>query len=348
MLLDQSFPSLSRPIQPALTLIKSGFDILRETPRRVLLIQRKRAFWRLRQPITVPVPRKEVWMKRLRIAIVGFGRLGRACAAAILDASDMELAGVVRHTSATLPPPFAHTPAVGHIRDLANVDVALVCVPAEKPPGVALQLLQCRIPIVECSQQLDDARLSNYEAIQSAAHRHRVPAIVGAGWDPGALPLLRRLFDVLIPHGQTALTRHPGVALHHSAAIEDIRGVEEALIGERRDADHKLRRYVYLHLAPHADPQAVSHAIKADPLFVDAPTEVFALPELAALEAPSGLVIERRSGDATAGGHSSLSLDARFDVWDFAARIMVDASRAIVHLEPGAHRYALGLTVMPK
>ena len=36
------------------------------------------------------------------------------------------------------------------------------------------------------------------------------------------------------------------------------------------------------------------------------------------------------------------------DVWDFAARIMVDASRAIVHLEPGAHRYALGLTVMPK
>jgi diaminopimelate dehydrogenase len=237
---------------------------------------------------------------------------------------------------------------VGHIRDLANVDVALVCVPAESPPGVALQLLQCRIPIVECSQQADDTRLSNYEAIQTAARRHRVPAIVGAGWDPGALPLLQRLFDLLIPHGQTALTRHPGVALHHSAAIEDIRGVEEALIGERRDADHQLRRYVYLHLAPHADAQAVSHAIKADPLFVDAPTEVFALPELAALEAPSGLVIERRSSAATAGGHSALSLDVRFDLWEFAARIMVDASRAIAHLEPGAHRYAFGLTGMPQ
>ena len=287
-------------------------------------------------------------MKRLRIAIVGFGRLGRACAAAILDTSDLELVGVVRHASTELPAPFAHTPAVGHIRDLANVDVALVCVPPEQPPGVALQLLQCRTPIVECSQQPDDARLSNYQATEAAAHRHRVPAIVGAGWDPGALPLLQRLFDVLIPHGQTALTRHPGVALHHSTAIEDIPGVEEALTGEWRDAEHKLRRYVYLHLAPHADAQAVSQAIKADPLFVDAPTEVFALPELTALEAPSGLVIERRGSDASAGGHSSLSLDARFDVWEFAARIMVDAARAIVHLAPGAHRYALGLTGMPK
>jgi diaminopimelate dehydrogenase len=286
-------------------------------------------------------------MKRLRIAIVGFGRLGRACAAAILDASDIELAGVVRHASAALPAPFAQARAVGHIRDLEKVDVALVCVPAEKPPGVALQLLQCGIPIVECSQQLDDARQSNYEAIDTAAHRHRVPAIVGAGWDPGALPLLQRLFGVLIPHGQTTLTRHPGVALHHSTAIEDIAGVEEALIGEWRDAEHKLRRYVYLHLASHADAQAVSQAIKADPLFVDAPTEVFALPELTALEAPSGLVIERRGGDATLGGHSSLSLDARFDVWDFAARIMVDAARAIVQLGPGAHRYALGLTGTP-
>ncbi len=203
------------------------------------------------------------------------------------------------------------------------------------------------MPIVECAQLVDHARVEHYGAIQTAAHRHRVPAIVGAGWDPGALPLLQRLFEVLIPHGQTSLNRHPGIALHHSPAIEDIAGVEEALIGEFRDADDKQRRYVYLQLAPHADAQAVRQAIKADTVFPDEATEVFVLPDLTSLEARSGLVIERRSGAATAGEHPSLSLDARFDVWNFAGAAMVDAARAIPYLTPGAHRYALGLTGMP-
>lgn len=286
-------------------------------------------------------------MKRLRIAIVGFGRLGRACAAAILDASDLELAGVVRHTSTALPTPFAHAPVAGHIRDLENIEVALVCVPAQETAGVALELLQGRMPIVECSQLADHARAAHYEAIQTAAHRHRVPAIVGAGWDPGALPLLQRLFEVLIPHGRTSLTRHPGIVLHHSPAIEDLAGVEEALIGEFRDADDKQRRYVYLRLASHADEQAVKQAIKADPVLADEATEVFALPDLRSLEASSGLVIERRGGAASAVEHPSLSLDARFDVWNFAGRVMVDAARAIAYLKPGAQRYALGLTGVP-
>jgi len=34
-------------------------------------------------------------VKRLRLAIVGFGRLGRACAEAAVLAHDLELAGVV-------------------------------------------------------------------------------------------------------------------------------------------------------------------------------------------------------------------------------------------------------------
>jgi diaminopimelate dehydrogenase len=286
-------------------------------------------------------------VKRLRIAIVGFGRLGRACAAAILDASDLEFAGVVRHASTALPAPFAHARVAGHIRNLENVEVALVCVPTEETPGVALELLQCRTPIVECSQLAGHARLAHYEAIQTAARRQRVPAIVGAGWDPGALPLLQRLFEVLIPHGQASLTRHPGIVLHHSPAIEGLAGVEEALIGEFRDADDKQRRYVYLRPAPDADVQAVRQAIKGDPLFADEATEVFALPDLSSLEAASGLVIERRGSAASAVEHPSLSLDARFDVWNFAGRVMVDATRAIPYLRPGSHRYALGLSGMP-
>ncbi len=34
-------------------------------------------------------------MRRLRVVIIGFGRLGRACAEAALQATDLELVGVV-------------------------------------------------------------------------------------------------------------------------------------------------------------------------------------------------------------------------------------------------------------
>ena len=287
-------------------------------------------------------------MNRLRLAIVGFGRLGRACARAIAEATDVELVGVVRHENAVLAEPFAHVPLAGHIRDLGGVHAALVCVPTAQALGVACELLQDRVPVVECARVEERAQQQHYEALAAAAHRHRVPAIVGAGWDPGALPALQRLFEVLVPHGRTVLTRHPGITLHHSATLDAVPGVKEALTGELRDAQGSLRRYVYVQLADTGSLDAVRRSIESDPLFAAETTEIFAVPDLAALEAPSGLVIERRAQTAKAGEHSSLSLDARLDAWSFAACVMLDAAGAIPGLSHGAHRYAIGPTSIPR
>jgi diaminopimelate dehydrogenase len=280
-------------------------------------------------------------VKRLRLAIVGFGRLGRACAADLMGASDLELAGVVRRESAALPAPFSHARVAGHARDLEHVDVALLCVPTEQTTGAACELLQGSMPIVECAQLGAGAQAEHYAAIDHVARHHRVSAMVGAGWDPGVLPLLQRLFEVLIPRGRTALARHPGMSLHHSAAVEDIPGVKEALTGELHDANGRLRRYVYFEPGKGANAEAVRRTIEADPLFAGEQTEVFEVPDLTQLESQSGLVIERR-GIARAGEHQSLSLDARFEVWTFAARVMLDAARAVPAQRPGAHRYGLG------
>ena len=98
---------------------------------------------------------------------------------------------------------------------------------------------------------------------------------------------------------------------------------------------------MYVELNQDADIAAVTQAIKADPLFVDAEVQVFALPDLAALEAAgSGIVLERRA-TATTGRHESLLLEARFDAAIFAARVMLDAARDLGQLVPGAHRHAL-------
>lgn len=135
------------------------------------------------------------------------------------------------------------------------------------------------------------------------------------------------------------LTRHPGKSLHHTAAVEEIPGVKEALTGELRDANGKLRRYVYFELVDGADADDVRRAIASDPLFAGEETDIFEMADLTSLEAAGGLVIERRS--VAVGEHQSLSLDARFDVWTFAARVMLDAARAVPAQRPGAHPYGL-------
>jgi diaminopimelate dehydrogenase len=281
-------------------------------------------------------------MKRLRLAIVGFGRLGRACVRSLPDVPELALAGVVSRGAGRLPEPFQQIAVVQHVRDLGTVDAALVCVPTGSTRAVALELLQSGVPIVECAQLGEHDQAAQHESLDTAARRHRVPAVTGAGWDPGVLPVLQRVFELLIPRGATVRTRHPGKNLHHSAAIESMQGVREALTGEWPDAQGVMRRYVYVRLADGADAQRVRTQIVSDPLFQGEDTQVFEFPDLGMLEAGEGMVLERRA-TAAAGEHQSLALDARFDAATFAARVMLDAARALPALPPGAHRYVPGL-----
>jgi diaminopimelate dehydrogenase len=280
--------------------------------------------------------------RRLRLAIVGFGRLGRACVRDIADVPELALAGVIRRQADVLPRPFHQVEIAEHVRDLPAVDAALLCVPAGSTKGVALELLQSRVPIVECAQLGEHEWAAQSELLDTAARRHRVPCVIGAGWDPGVLPMLHCVFETLIPRGATVRTRHPGKNLHHSTAIESIPGVLEALTGEWPGPEGTMRRYVYLRLGEDADVDGVRTQITSDPLFSDEATEVFDLPDLGSLEAGEGMVLERRA-TAAAGEHQSLALDARFDAATFAARVMLDAARRLRALAPGAHLYTPGM-----
>ncbi len=286
-------------------------------------------------------------MRPTRLAIIGFGRLGRACAAALRDSHDLELAGVVTPQAAGgLPKPFEHARLAGHVRELEGVDAALVCVPAGQVLGVARELLQQRLPVIECAILDEGALDAHYEALGDAARHHHVAAIVGAGWDPGALPLVRRLFEVLIPRGRTEVGAHPALSLHHTTAADGVQGVRAALACESRSANGRPQRYLYVQLEHGAIAATVEAAIRADPHYAGEEILVFPVENLAAFEAAgSGIVLERR-GTGAAGGaglHSHLVLEARFDLPTFAARIMLDAARRLAQLRPGAHPYSLWL-----
>jgi diaminopimelate dehydrogenase len=284
-------------------------------------------------------------MRRLRIAVVGFGRLGQACSAALQDADDLELAGVVRRgtSPSRLPAPLADVTVVRDVSELGGVDAALVCVPTLLVRSVAEEILKQRVPIIECARLDGDALAAHHKALDAYARNRKVAAVVGAGWDPGASQLVQRLFGLFIPVGQTTLSNRPGVNLHHTAAAESIAGVADALATQFRGVDGHLTHYIYVELAQHADLEQVTAAIVTQPAFLGEHVIVLPVDSIAALEATGhGAIIERR-GTSTAGPHPTLLLEARFDVHAFAARVMLDAVRQLPAGAGGAVAYTFSL-----
>lgn len=274
-------------------------------------------------------------MKKTRLAIIGLGNLGSICAKAI-SADQTTVLGVVRRTVST-PPPWLKAPVVTHVSELNEVDAALICVPVDAVMGIAKALLQSRIPVVECARLHGKAFLEHRSEIHRAAFRHKVPAVVGAGCDPGALSLFRSHFALLVPRGHTETSLHTGSSLHYSLAAMDIRGVRKALATECKSAGGRLQRYVYVELDPSANAADVETAIVNDPLFLDEQTLVFTAPSIDALaETNQGLMLERRAAPGDVN-HASFLLEARYDEAGLAARMMLAAARALPFMQMGAY-----------
>lgn len=278
-------------------------------------------------------------MKQLQLAIIGFGKLGRACASAIMDDSQVSLAGIVRRPESLgehLSPHFSKVPVVSHAGELERVDAALICVPTGQVLSTAHDLLQHRIPIVECADMHGAAFMEHKAELDRIAVRHGVSAIAGAGWNPGALSLLRALFALLTPRGHTAVSWHTAASLHHTTAAGVVPGVREALSTELRTIDGKLQRYVYVELEKGADPARVEAAIRSDHLFLGEETLVCPVEDIRTLEEEGRGVLMERRGSASGAEHQMLVLEARYSEPMLAAAVMAAAARAIPSCRHGA------------
>lgn len=283
-------------------------------------------------------------MKKPRIAIIGYGRLGKACARAIRESDDIILAGAVLKedgAASPLPKQVENMPVAGHVSELGQVDVALICVPTGDALGVTHDTLQHGIPIVECASLEAEAFKPYFDELDKVARNHHAAAVVGAGWLPGVATELQDVFALLIPKGRTTQTNRPGAVLHHTAALSQIEGVKDAMSMEAHGAAAVPQRYVYLELNKGADFDKVRQAVLADPFFADGQTQVFEVSSIADMEDEGhGIVIERRGASGQAA-HETLLFEARYEPADFVARIMIDAVRTMPYSLHGATRYSL-------
>lgn len=164
-----------------------------------------------------------------RVAINGYGNLGRGVEKALGLAPDLELAVVFTRRDPqsvkTLGAPVASVEDMPDYTD--DIDVCINC------GGSATDLMEQGVATSRWFHTVDSfdthARIPEYfSRIDAAAQVAGHCAIISCGWDPGLFSMLRVLGDAVLPSGRTTTFWGRGVSQGHSDAIRRLDGVVDA------------------------------------------------------------------------------------------------------------------------
>lgn len=306
-----------------------------------------------------------------RIAIVGYGNLGRGVESALLHNPDMQLVGIfTRRDPHTLQPAVPDTPvhaisALPQFRDA--IDVAILCGGSKEDlpqQGPALAAMFHTVDSFDTHAEIP----SYFAALDSAARAANKVALISIGWDPGLFSLNRLYGEALLPDGATYTFWGKGVSQGHSDAIRRVPGVKagvqytipvpEALEAVRSGARPTLtarqqhRRECYVVLAEGADAQAVQHAIATMPnYFADYDTTVHFVDETTLQrehgEIPHGGFVMRSGNTSTERGQVieyALKLSSNPE---FTASVLLAYARAVQRLSAQGARGAKTIFDIP-
>nr|3WB9_A Chain A, Diaminopimelate dehydrogenase [Symbiobacterium thermophilum IAM 14863]3WB9_B Chain B, Diaminopimelate dehydrogenase [Symbiobacterium thermophilum IAM 14863]3WB9_C Chain C, Diaminopimelate dehydrogenase [Symbiobacterium thermophilum IAM 14863]3WBB_A Chain A, Diaminopimelate dehydrogenase [Symbiobacterium thermophilum IAM 14863]3WBB_B Chain B, Diaminopimelate dehydrogenase [Symbiobacterium thermophilum IAM 14863]3WBB_C Chain C, Diaminopimelate dehydrogenase [Symbiobacterium thermophi len=276
-------------------------------------------------------------MDKLRVAVVGYGNVGRYALEAVQAAPDMELVGVVRRkVLAATPPELTGVRVVTDISQLEGVQGALLCVPTRSVPEYAEAMLRRGIHTVD-SYDIHGDLADLRRRLDPVAREHGAAAVISAGWDPGTDSIIRALLEFMAPKGITYTNFGPGMSMGHSVAVKAIPGVRDALSMTIPAGMGVHKRAVYVELEPGADFAEVERAIKTDPYFVRDETRVTQVESVSALmDVGHGVVMERK-GVSGATHNQLFRFEMRINNPALTAQVMVAALRAAARQKPGCY-----------
>ena len=160
-------------------------------------------------------------MKKIRAAVVGYGNIGKFTLEALEAAPDFEVAGIVRrHGAANKPAELSNYEVVKDIKELKDVDVAILATPTRSVEQYAKEILALGINTVDSFDihtQIGDLRRS----LGEVAKAHNTVSVISAGWDPGSDSVVRTLMEAIAPKGITYTNFGPGRSMGHSVAVAD-------------------------------------------------------------------------------------------------------------------------------
>lgn len=275
-------------------------------------------------------------MKKIRAAIVGFGNIGHAALEALLEAPDFEVAGIVRRNPSDREGIPSDIPVAASVKDLKDVDVAILAAPTRKIEAYAKEILAMGINAVDSFDihtQIPALRAS----LAEEAKKHGAVSVISAGWDPGSDSVVRTLMEAIAPKGITYTNFGPGRSMGHTVAVKAIEGVKDALSMTIPVGTGIHRRMVYVELLPGYELEQVAAAIKADPYFASDETHVIKVDSVDALNDVGHGVNLVRKGVSGKTHNQLLEFDMKINNPALTGQVLVCVARASMRLQPGCY-----------
>ena len=294
----------------------------------------------------------------MKIAIYGYGNLGKGVECATKYHKDAELVGVFTRRDPSAVKTVLDTPvfSVDKLLDFKDkIDVLIIC------GGSATDLPEMTPTIAKDFSVIDSfdthAKIpEHFERVDRAARENGNIALISGGWDPGLFSIARLYASSVLPEGADYTFWGRGVSQGHSDAIRRIEGVldarqytvpvSEALESVRAGESpalttrEKHKRECYVVASEGADKARIEKEIKTMPnYFADYDTTVTFVSAQELRAAHSGLphggsVIRNgrtgKDGENTHTVEFSLRLDSNPE---FTASVLVAYARAIYKMK---------------
>ena len=275
----------------------------------------------------------------IRVAIIGYGNIGKYAIEAVREASDMELAGVVRRKSSlnNTPVELSGIPMGSDISELGKIDVALLCAPTRSIPEIAEQYLSCGIHTVDSFDIHGNALWDLRCRLDKTAKKNNAVAVISAGWDPGSDSVIRTMMEAMAPKGITYTNFGPGMSMGHTVAVKSKRGVRNAISMTIPAGMGVHNRAVYVETEPDADFEEIAQAIKTDAYFIKDNTTVIQVENADALIDMGHGVLMERKGVSGATHNQLFEYRMKINNPALTAQIMAACGRAAMRQQPGAY-----------
>ncbi len=276
-------------------------------------------------------------MKKIRAAVVGYGNIGRFALQALEAAPDFEVAGIVRRAGAeNRPEELQNYPVVKDIRELKDVDVALLATPTRSVEAYAKDILALGIHTVD-SFDIHGGIPALRRTLGESARAAGAVSIISAGWDPGSDSVVRTLLQAIAPKGITYTNFGPGMSMGHTVAVKAIEGVKAALSMTIPTGTGIHRRMVYIEVKEGYEFAAVAAAIKADAYFVNDETHVVQVPSVdELLDMGHGVNLTRKGVSGTTQ-NQLFEFNMRINNPALTGQVLVCAARAAMRQQPGCY-----------
>ena len=290
----------------------------------------------------------------MKVAIYGYGNLGKGVEIAVNNAPDMEVFGVFSRRNPesvkTYNAPVYSASDITKYKD--EIDVVIICGgSATDLPTMTPSLAKdfCVIDSFDNHANIP----THFKNVDESAKNAKTTALISCGWDPGMFSLLRVYSQAVLPNGQDYTFWGRGVSQGHSDAIRRIEGVADARqytvpVNEAVESVRagktpvlttrmKHKRECYVVLKEGADKAWVENQIKTMPNYFepyDTTVNFITQEELNANHKGlphGGSVI--RSGNTSENNKSVIEYSLKLDSNpEFTASVLTAYARAVVKL----------------